>query len=713
MGINEFKSGYGYGDYLSDIGNVSQEVRRGMWAYTPHSVDDLIGDDEIDEEFSGGGGTKFTTYNNASGDDFPPYNTWDTSPSIQNNLDANSSLYHENTQYNYDEHDNSYLDERKKAWIPGSQSVEVKQKCKLGGKGDGTSAACNQGDINNLVLNTIKEYFNENQLYEEISSLKELPFLSDIKSVGGNIYSVGGAVRDEFLGKESKDLDVLVTGIPLSELEKILLKYGSVKLVGESFGVFKFVPDGSNEEIDVAIPRTEKPTGGGGHKDFIIKSDHTLPIEDDLIRRDFSINAIAKDINDNIIDPYNGQEDLKNKIIRAISSDTFSDDPLRMLRAVQFASRFEFSIEPQTMRMIKKNLNGIKNIPLERRFVELEKIQKKGDMRYGAQLLKDTGLFKELFGYDLNQSTINNSPFDDVNTIGEFIFLLLQEFEKPEELYKKTISKVIDTYKEIKSLNIGYKSNSNNIIIARSVLHNMYLVYNNSINSNILPDILKNASNDLNGNYPKTVNELALDGNDLKNLGLVRGQIGDTQKKMLINVYGDKVQNNKKDLLNLVNNYMNSGELNEVSFLENKENLPILYSAVILDNSSRERLLRAINLIGIEIPDDWKIIAHHVTIAFGQEIPEKFSKLKNNVGAKIGFMAEKVAMNDKVIAVGVSGVESLNDVPHITIAVNVKEGGKPVMSNDLTNWKPLKRPLRLTGIIKEIPYTGKHKKTSK
>ena len=196
-----------------------------------------------------------------------------------------------------------------------------------------------------------------------IKDINELPFKNDVLKAGGKIYSVGGAVRDGLLGKESKDLDILIAKVPIDELMRILSKYSDkeVKEVGQSYGVIKFVPKGSNEEIDIAIPRTEKKTAGG-HTGFEFSPDHNLPVEKELERRDFTINAIAKGHDGKIIDPFNGIDDLKNKTIRVIGKKSFSDDPLRMLRGVQFASRFDFTIEPETANMIKQNAALIKEI---------------------------------------------------------------------------------------------------------------------------------------------------------------------------------------------------------------------------------------------------------------------------------------------------------------------------------------------------------------
>ena len=123
----------------------------------------------------------------------------------------------------------------------------------------------------------------------------------------------------------------------------------------------------------------------------------------------------------------------------------------------------------------------------------------------------------------------------------------------------------------------------------------------------------------------------------------------------------------------------------------------VAYSAVVLDDKSRERLIERFKSA---IPDDWEIIAHHMTINLGEIDPNVEKYLEMPVRLNV----EEFAMDDKVAAVGVSGFESKNAKPHITLAVNRKAGGKPVMSNNLTNWERLKRPLLVTGKVTEVLF---------
>lgn len=122
----------------------------------------------------------------------------------------------------------------------------------------------------------------------------------------------------------------------------------------------------------------------------------------------------------------------------------------------------------------------------------------------------------------------------------------------------------------------------------------------------------------------------------------------------------------------------------------------ISYSAVVLDDRSKERLLKRVEHM---IPKDWEIIADHMTINMGEIKPE----LENQLGLPIRLMANSFAINDMVAAVGVSGYYSEKEQPHITVAVNRKEGGKPKMSNELKRWDNIKRPIPLVGVVKEVP----------
>lgn len=169
-----------------------------------------------------------------------------------------------------------------------------------------------------------------------------------VKEYGGHTYYVGGYVRDRLLGKQSKDIDIEVHGITPDVLKFILESKGELRTQGASFGVYNL----AHHDIDIAQPRKEHTTGRG-HKDFDVYVDPFIGCEGAAKRRDFTINAMMQDVlTGEIIDPYNGQEDLKNGIIRHVNDESFGEDPLRVLRGAQFAARFSFSIALETKELM-------------------------------------------------------------------------------------------------------------------------------------------------------------------------------------------------------------------------------------------------------------------------------------------------------------------------------------------------------------------------
>jgi poly(A) polymerase len=206
--------------------------------------------------------------------------------------------------------------------------------------------------------------------------LSQFGFLSDLKSAfpRAEIFLVGGAVRDLFFGRETKDFDFVVRQVAANDLEVFLKKYGEVNLVGRSFSVFKFMPKDwdPHNPIDVALPRREHALGTGGYRDFEVQGDPKLSIKDDLSRRDFTINAVALKIEikkegprfNKIIDPFKGIKDLQKKSIKAVGKPEvrFQEDYSRMLRALRFACQLDFTIEKKTWQAIQKNIYHLNDI---------------------------------------------------------------------------------------------------------------------------------------------------------------------------------------------------------------------------------------------------------------------------------------------------------------------------------------------------------------
>ncbi|OGY47326.1 MAG: hypothetical protein A3J65_01095 [Candidatus Buchananbacteria bacterium RIFCSPHIGHO2_02_FULL_45_11b] len=218
----------------------------------------------------------------------------------------------------------------------------------------------------------------------------KIPFLARLAKQfpQAEVFLVGGAVRDAILGRPTKDFDFVVRGVNKNDLEKFLGKEGKVNLVGKRFGVFKFRPKGyMGEEIDIALPRTEHSLGQtGAYRDFKIQSNANLKIEDDLSRRDFTINAMAfRVVTSNkrqgtncLVDPFNGLDDLKKGVIRTVGKPElrFREDYSRLLRAVRFACQLNFEIETKTWKSILKNIKNLNKKIGDERIVPYEVIAK-------------------------------------------------------------------------------------------------------------------------------------------------------------------------------------------------------------------------------------------------------------------------------------------------------------------------------------------------
>src|SRR5205807_3131962 len=196
---------------------------------------------------------------------------------------------------------------------------------------------------------------------------KVIDLARSARDQGGRALLVGGCVRDALMGKEPVDWDLEIYGIEPPRLRELLDSFGSVNVVGEAFTVYKLGSD-----LDISVPRRERKTGRG-HRAFFVEGDPEMTVEEAAARRDFTINAILQDpLTGVIIDPFQGGVDLKAKMLRAVSPRTFPEDSLRVLRAAQFAARFEFQINPETVDLCR--MIGLTDLPSERIWGEMEKL---------------------------------------------------------------------------------------------------------------------------------------------------------------------------------------------------------------------------------------------------------------------------------------------------------------------------------------------------
>jgi len=213
----------------------------------------------------------------------------------------------------------------------------------------------------------------------------------------GSLYAVGGRVRDEIrsqldgIDRPAKDLDYVAVGLTLDELVERLRRVGPTDVVGAAFAVVKTTVDGTT--VDVALPRRERSTGVG-HRAFAVESGPDVPLADDLGRRDFRMNMIARSLDSGaLVDPFGGEADIRARRIDVVVPTVFAEDPLRMLRACQFAARFEFAVSPAARAAMAAAAPLAASVSPERVRDELVKMLE-GARRpsIGLEIMRETGL---------------------------------------------------------------------------------------------------------------------------------------------------------------------------------------------------------------------------------------------------------------------------------------------------------------------------------
>ena len=416
-----------------------------------------------------------------------------------------------------------------------------------------------------------------------VKLLNSLEFKNDVLKLGGNIYAVGGIVRDALMNKESDDLDIVVQGIPYDILFKILSKYGTPTDTSndndenKDFGATKFVShnpkfnailsnNGVDKVIDVMLPRKDaKDVNVQGHKGIKSDVNHNYTIQDDLERRDITINAIAVALDGTLIDKGGqGMEDIKNGVIRAVSEDSFIEDPLRMVRAIRFAGRFNYDIDEATLNLIRNNAEMLSNkeeLPAERFLMEFEKMIGKTDLGRAVKLLVDMGMYKAIFGVD--SKITDYDKFDKANSIGEFAYMLFEE-QVPgtiQELVFDNITNDTDINNYVKAL-VAYvnqlRGKDIDFVKEINALATLYkLSPDMLLNSNYVEDNHRQIAQDfMDEKIPKGDHDIAFKGADF--LDFAREMIiqefgkftkadgrklGAAKNLALQGIYGGKVQN--------------------------------------------------------------------------------------------------------------------------------------------------------------------------
>jgi tRNA nucleotidyltransferase (CCA-adding enzyme) len=245
-----------------------------------------------------------------------------------------------------------------------------------------------------------------------------------VRSLGLDAYLVGGAVRDELLGLDSKDADFLVPGVDTNALRVALAPYGRVEdlIVAERLVGIRLHPSDKRVRslapagIEFAPPRKEVSTGPGRH-DFEIVADPSLPVEDDMRRRDFTVNAMARRLADGeLVDPLGGREDVERRVLRAVSDTSFSEDPLRLVRGLRFVSQLGFALDSETLEQMRTEAAAVELVSGERIAEELSKLLLGARPKDALVVARDTGVLVELI-----------PEFGPAHGLADHIFAVVQE----------------------------------------------------------------------------------------------------------------------------------------------------------------------------------------------------------------------------------------------------------------------------------------------
>ena len=424
----------------------------------------------------------------------------------------------------------------------------------------------------------------------------EIEILNKLNKYGKG-YIVGGAIRDILLGLKPKDVD-FATNLPYETLKTLFSEY-TPKETGKSFGVLRI----RINDIDYEIAKFREDIYGKEEKVTFVDE-----IKNDLVRRDFTINAMAYNETEGIIDLYNGQKDIENKVINFVrnAEERIIEDPLRVLRAFRFMSRLNFSLSKNTIEAIKNQKSLLKNIPEERITIEFSKLLLGENIKNTLTLMKDTGVLEIIIPefkatYDFNQSNphhnldLFNHIINVVSRVPADLELrysaLLHDIAKPivQTFDEKGIAhyktheivgadmardiltrmklpvKLINTVVEIiKKHMILYKDVTDkkfNKLLSEMGYNNLWRLIEHSIADNssknnevvsIENDFHERLKRAVEKQMQVTVSDLAIKGNDLIELGFVGTEIGKVKGELLDKYLSEEIQNKKEEMLNYV-----------------------------------------------------------------------------------------------------------------------------------------------------------------
>lgn len=481
------------------------------------------------------------------------------------------------------------------------------------------------------------------------------------KENGHELYVVGGAVRDLLMGNEPKDFDLVTDATP-DKVKSMLRMYRTIDM-GEQFAIVNVITEDGHYEIATF----RKDVGKGRRPDSV----EFTSIDQDVLRRDLTINALFYDIDKGeVVDLVGGIGDLENNLVRTVgsASERFDEDKLRILRAFRFAARVGSDLDEDIQNAIKKDKtpvsgNGLSLSQERIRDEFLKGIKQAQSVGYFTQLITKYNLWDWVFG----RLVVTTEPLIETKNPIVLIASLLRSNDS--SLVERTLVKNLKYTKE-EAREIAFL-----IKFYQSLSGSHYKLRERFDTIGMEDETLR-----LFGNFMKMSNKLVE--------SFLKYRIttsGDELKKM---GFKDKEIGIEKDRL----------EKEKFQKIMNESKTRVAFSGVVLTDKSKKDLLEYIELP--ENTSSWEIIVHHMTVNLGP-IKEEYKPL---LGQSFDLLVTHVGMTDKVIAVKVeTQLQTKNSNPHITIAVNRKEGGKPSMANEIVNWVPV-YPFEVEGVLEEIYF---------
>ena len=472
------------------------------------------------------------------------------------------------------------------------------------------------------------------------------------------LYVVGGAVRDLLYGNEPKDFDLATNAKP-EEIKSMLNMYRTIEL-GEQFGIVNVITEDGQYEIAAF----RKDIGKGRRPDSV----EFTTIDQDVKRRDLTINALFYDIDKGeVVDLVGGIGDIERNVVRTVGSavERFDEDKLRVLRALRFAARVDSDVDKDIEHAISKDKTTISGngLPVSQERIRdefIKGIKQAQSVGYFTQLITKYNLWDWIFG----RLVVTTEPLiENKNPI--ILIATLLKSNEPKLVERTLINQLKYTTEEVREVS--------------------FLISFLNINSSNAFKLREKF--DIIGMDKETLIEFAK-FNDI-NMKLVdsflRYRITTSGDELLKQGFRGKEIGQEKERI----------EKEKFEKMMNESNRKISYSGVVLTEQSREMLKTY-----IKSPKGWEFTAHHMTINMGP-LKEEYKPL---LGQSVDLLVTHIGQTDKVVAVKVeSEIKTQNKNPHITIAVNRIEGGKPVMSNDITEWTPI-YPFEVEGKIEEIYF---------